>query len=69
MVRKSIQVSRLADGTYKIRTGRYVEFISGSDKTKGEVFDAVKWALVAAGFPLSDIEITELLQQISEEGR
>jgi len=51
------------DGTLTVRCGRAVEHIGTSGKTKGEVFDCVKWAAISKGATFSDAALIELLQQ------
>ena len=60
----NVKLSRNADGTVTVRVGRMVEHIDPDGKSKGELFDAVKWALISKGATLSDIQITEALQRL-----
>jgi hypothetical protein len=51
------------DNTITIRVGRAVEHLSTNDKTKGQLFDAVKYAAISKGAIISDIQLTEILTQ------
>lgn len=61
----NVKLSRNRDGTLTVRVDRMVEHIDPSGKDKGQVFDAVKYALISKGATLSDIQITEKLHQLS----
>ena len=52
-----------ADETLTVRVGRDVEHIS-VDKSRGELFDSVKYLAMSKGARLSDVEITEALHAV-----
>lgn len=56
-----VNVKRNRDGTITVRVGRAVEHFSTDGKTKAQVFDAVKWAVISKGAHLDDITLTEIL--------
>jgi hypothetical protein len=59
---RTVIVRRNADDTITVRvSGCRVEYISTHDKTKSQVFDAVKYALITQKVLMTDIEITRLL--------
>jgi hypothetical protein len=62
MTTKIVTVRRNADQTYTIRIGSYVEHISSETKTKSELFDAIKYAIISKGVNLSDASIIELMR-------
>lgn len=49
-----------ADSTLTVRYGRAVEHISLTGKTKGQVFDCVKYAAISKGVYMPDIELVAL---------
>lgn len=57
----AIKIINNADGTITVRVGRAVEHIDPRSKTKGEVFDAVKYAAISKGATLSDLSVIEIL--------
>lgn len=60
----AIKLSLNADDTITIRVGRAIEHVSIFGKSHGEVYDAVKWALISKGVTFSDITITEELSRL-----
>lgn len=50
-----------ADQTLTVRFGRLVEHVALEGKTKGQIFDAVKYAAISKGVFIPDIDLTELL--------
>lgn len=60
----NVKLSRNADGTLSVRVGRAVEHIDPAFKSKSQVFDAVKYAVISKGGRLSDIQITEELHRL-----
>lgn len=48
-----------------VRVERMVEHVDCFGKSKAEVFDAVKWALISKGATLSEIQLTEELHRLS----
>ena len=61
-MKRSFSVRRYKDGTIGVRVGRQVEFFS-TDKTKAELFSAVKYALISKGVSADDLTITEMLRR------
>jgi hypothetical protein len=61
-----LQIIFNKDRTITVKSGRQVEHVTTLSKSKGEIFDAVKWAAITMGAPLSDIALTELLQRMEE---
>jgi hypothetical protein len=59
-----LQVVINRDRTVTVRVGRAVEYIGLEGKTRGQLFDAVKYAAVSKGAVVSDIKLTEILTQI-----
>lgn len=59
------KVTRNADGTWTIRVGRQVEHVDPTGKTRGEVFDAIRWALISKGVNVDEISVVELMQEES----
>jgi hypothetical protein len=58
----ALKVIRNPDATITVRVGRAVEHISTGDKTKAQLFDAVKYAAISKGAVVSDVQITEMLR-------
>jgi hypothetical protein len=58
----TIRINR--DGTLTIRVGRYVEHITLESKTKGELYDHVKYALVSKECFISDERLTQDLYSL-----
>jgi hypothetical protein len=48
-----------ADGSLTVKVGRARESLGLEGKTKAEIFDAVKWALVSKDAFISDAVLTE----------
>ncbi len=63
MARVSIKLRRNADDTLTVRVGRMVEHIGIEDKDHGQVFDAVKYALISKGVPFTEPDLVELLMK------
>jgi hypothetical protein len=57
------KVSLNSDGTNSVRVGRAVEHVETDGRTKAQVFDGVKWALISKDVRLPDVAIAELLQR------
>jgi hypothetical protein len=64
-----LKLSYNADRTISVRVGRAVEHVSVDGKTKGELWDAVKWLAISKGARFSDVEITEALQAVLRDDR
>ncbi len=62
-----VRLRRNADKTLTVRVGRALEHIGLDGKTHGQVFDAVRYAIVSKGASLPEIEIAELLYQATGE--
>lgn len=60
----NVRLSRNADGTITVRVGRSVEHIDTFGKTKAQVYDALRWALISKNATLSEIQITEELHRL-----
>lgn len=58
-----LRVTRNSDGTITVRVGRAVEHLSTDDKTKAQLFDAVKYAAISKGAVVSDVQIAEMLSR------
>lgn len=61
-----IRVARIrknSDGTWTIRVGRQVEHIDSHGKTPGEIFEAIRWALISKGLVLDEIEVLYLMYE------
>jgi len=63
MAQATVTVRHNKDGTVTVRIGRAVEHFDATTKTKGELFDAVKMAVVSKGVRISDITLIEMLQK------
>lgn len=65
-MKRVVTIKRNADDTITIKVNwegsRSIEHIDTFGKSKGELFDSVKYALIAARVNLTDVEIMELLQ-------
>jgi hypothetical protein len=64
-----LKLSYNADETITVRVGKARESISLQDKSRGEIFDAVKWLAISKGARLSDVEVTEALQAVFREAK
>lgn len=51
------------NSTLEVRTPTNVEYIDTTYKTKEEIFDFVKYAIITSGIRLSDVTITELIRE------
>jgi len=49
------------NGVITVRVDRLVEHVDTTYKDKGQVFDAVKYAVLSKGGRLSDVQLTEEL--------
>jgi|RhiMethySRZTD1v2_1073278.scaffolds.fasta_scaffold23651_4 hypothetical protein len=59
---RTLNIRRNADGTVTISSGGYKESINVREKTPEEKYDAVKWAILTAGFAYSE-QIEELVRE------
>ena len=55
------------DSTITVRVGAAVEHVSLEGKTRGEVFDAVKWAAISKGAHPTDVELTQQLYYLYQQ--
>lgn len=62
MAKKVVKIIRNSDDTITVRVGRSVEHVSMLGKSKGELFDYIKYALISKGVNFSDIDIAEMMQ-------
>lgn len=60
----AVRLSLNADETITIKVGRAVEHVSIFGKEHGQIFDAVKWALISKGVVFSELAITEELTRL-----
>jgi len=60
----AVKLSLNADDTITIRVGRAVEHVSIYGKEHGQIFDAIKWALISKGVVFSELAITEELSRL-----
>ena len=63
MAQKTVVIKRYADGTIGVKVGRQVEAISVTDKSKYELFEAVRWAIISKDYPITEVELTELMRE------
>jgi hypothetical protein len=63
VTQKTVTVRKNKDGTITVRVGNNVEHVSTESRAHGDIFDAVKYAIIAQGVYLSDVEVTELIQE------
>lgn len=64
-MKRVAKLSRNADGTWTVRVGRQVEHIDTNGKTRGEVFDAIRWALISKGVNIDEVNVVELMREES----
>lgn len=60
------KISRNVDNTWTVRVGRQVEHVDTFGKTHGQIFDAIKYALISMRVNLREIDIIELMQNERE---
>lgn len=58
---RTASLNRNSDGTWTVRVGRNVEHIDPIGKTRGEIFDAIRWALISKDVPVDEVELIELM--------
>lgn len=61
MAEKTVTIRKNRDGTYTIRVGRQVEHISTEAKSKTQIFDAIRYAIMSKGVYLSEIDVATLM--------
>jgi len=54
-------INRNVDGTWTVRVGRKVEHVDPQGKTQGEIFEAVRWALISKGVIMEEVELVEIM--------
>ncbi len=64
MATKTYNLRRTADGCITVRVGRQIESISTHARSKSEVFDAVRWALISKGVYISEVKLVEDLDNV-----
>jgi hypothetical protein len=57
----TLRLRKNRDGTYTVRVGRAVEHVSTEGKTRGQVFDAIKYAAMSKGVYLKDVDLVDLM--------
>jgi len=62
MAQKTLKIRRNADGTVTISSGGYKESIDVRAKDPWQKFDAVKWAILTAGFAFTP-QIEDLVRK------
>jgi transglutaminase-like putative cysteine protease len=62
MAQQTLSVRKNADGTMTIRSGKYKESVEIRSKTPFEKFEAVKWAILTAGFAFTE-EVEEIVRK------
>lgn len=60
----NVRLSKNRDGTITVRVGRAVEHVDPNGKSKAELFDAVRWALISKDAPISEVQLAEELQRL-----
>lgn len=68
MALRVAKVTRNPDNTWTIRVGRQVEHVSVEGKTRGEVFEHIRWALISKGVSLKEIDLIELMHNEENQG-
>lgn len=61
-MKQIVEITRNSDNTVTVRVGRKIEHISVDGKNKSQLFDCVKYALIAKGISWKDVDIAELLK-------
>lgn len=61
MAVKTLNIRHNADNTITIKANNYTESIEITGKTNPELFEAVKWAIIGAGFDFTP-EIGDLVR-------
>jgi len=54
----------LNNNTIAVRVGRHREYVGIDGKTKGQIFDAVRWALISKNVVVSEARLTEDLYEL-----
>jgi hypothetical protein len=59
-----LKLSYNADDTITVRVGKARETISIDGKSRGQLWDAVRWSAISKGANLSPVEVTEALDAV-----
>jgi hypothetical protein len=62
---RTVTLRRNRDGTLTVRVGRAVEHVSTEARSHGQVFDAVRYAIISKGVYLPEHEVASLLYEAS----
>lgn len=65
MAQHSVKIRRNSDETWTVRIGRNVEHFS-ADKSKGQLFDVLKWSVKSKGVNISDVTLIELINEANK---
>jgi hypothetical protein len=57
------RISQNSDSTWTVRVGRQIEHIDANGKTRGEIFDALRWALISKGVFIDEVDLLELMDR------
>ena len=60
---KTYDLRLTSERTIRVMVGRMREYISMEHKTKAQIFEAVKWALISKDAFIDDITLTEDLHR------
>jgi hypothetical protein len=63
MAKRTLTIRKNSDGTVTIGSGRYVEHVDVKTKTPEKKFEAVKWAILTAGFYFSE-EVEKMVREV-----
>ena len=58
----SLRLTR--EGTIRVMVGRHREYIGLEGKTKAEIYDAVRWALISKDASISEERLTQDLYEL-----
>jgi hypothetical protein len=62
-VKATVTVRWNADDTITVRIDRHVEHFDVAMKTKAELFEAIRWAIISKGVSLDEADLTEILYE------
>lgn len=60
---RTAKIDHNADNTWTVRVGRQVEHIDPHGKTRGEIFEALRWALISKGVFIDEVDLLELMDK------
>jgi len=63
-MRKTYSLVVTKDRTVRVKVGRQREYVSMDNKSKGELFEAVKYALLSKDAFISEIRLIEDLREL-----